>query len=175
MKRRCSCSEVYEILTCDHEHARLEADSAELAAMKAGGPFKPGSPTVLVDRGYLDHQRAALIALESERARLAFEADERRRKDADVRRELAEWRERAEKAERKFLEQVEAHKTTLKERDEARSSVRLAHAPCDAVWFWEGSDRDDPASLSCPVVMSAETLREFVAAKERLASYEAPK
>lgn len=31
------------------------------------------------------------------------------------------------------------------------------------LWYWQGDDSDDPESLVCPVIMSAETLRGLLA------------
>lgn len=33
----------------------------------------------------------------------------------------------------------------------------------DSVWYWQGDEDDQPEILSCPVIMSAETLRELLA------------
>lgn len=44
----------------------------------------------------------------------------------------------------------------LTQRDEANSNT----------WIWMGDGEDHPESLTCPVIMSADQLREFVAAKE---------
>jgi hypothetical protein len=119
-----------------------------------------------------------VASLTAENAALRERA-ERAERERDLARGKAEQYERdwyaaksefgtaTSKIREKLREQVEAHKATIKERDEARASVRIAHAPSDAVWFWEGSDRDQPESLSCPVVMSAETLRGFVDLRER--------
>lgn len=52
---------------------------------------------------------------------------------------------------------------TLRERDEARAKARAVTATRDDVWFWQGNG-DDPESLVCPIVMSADTLRELLAA-----------
>lgn len=34
------------------------------------------------------------------------------------------------------------------------------------VWFWQGDEYDNPDSLSCPVIMSADAVRELVGARE---------
>lgn len=52
----------------------------------------------------------------------------------------------------------------------AKAKVQVAHAARDDVWFWQGDELDDPASLTCPVVMTAETLRGML---ERIAQLEA--
>lgn len=49
------------------------------------------------------------------------------------------------------------------EAERARLRARLAAVnagPAD-VWFWQGNGEDKPASLICPVVMSADRLREI--------------
>lgn len=58
-----------------------------------------------------------------------------------------------------------SHAATLKECNAAKASVRAAFAGRDDVWFWEGSPKDDPDSLSCPVVLEADTLREILKQK----------
>ena len=44
---------------------------------------------------------------------------------------------------------------------EARRNVRIANANIEDVWMWQGAG-DDPDSLTCPVVMSADTLRNLL-------------
>lgn len=53
-------------------------------------------------------------------------------------------------------------KTALEEAAELRSQLALVRTPKGGVWYWQG-DGDNPESLSCPVVMSAETLRGLLA------------
>lgn len=55
-----------------------------------------------------------------------------------------------------------------KERDEARAEAarsRIAFAPRDDVWHWQGDGHDGPETLGygMPVVMAGETLREIIA------------
>ena len=64
----------------------------------------------------------------------------------------------------KFDQQCSMTKDALAERDRARVACGVAAA--DGVWFWQGRD-DRSESLTCPVVMSAETLRGFVAERAR--------
>lgn len=40
----------------------------------------------------------------------------------------------------------------------------------DEVWVWQNDDEDHPESLACPVLMSAEHVRAFVADRVRLAA-----
>ena len=49
---------------------------------------------------------------------------------------------------------------------EANANLRMVEMEPGLAWRWQGDGYDDPASLACPVVMSAETLREFVAARD---------
>lgn len=49
----------------------------------------------------------------------------------------------------------------------AEEKLRAVSAHSDSVWFWQGRG-DRPDSISCPVVMSADTMREFVSASNRL-------
>lgn len=47
-------------------------------------------------------------------------------------------------------------------KDAALASLRMVqHPDVDDVWFWQGSG-DEPESLTCPVIMSADTLRGFL-------------
>jgi len=50
--------------------------------------------------------------------------------------------------------------------DEAERRLRIVNTDIEGVWFWQGDGHDDPVSLACPVVMSADTLREMVAQAE---------
>jgi hypothetical protein len=73
---------------------------------------------------------------------------------------------RAEEAERKLAAVAELQRSTAVDLEAARAQLRLVSAGPADVWRWQGDGHDDPASLACPVVMSAATLREFVAARE---------
>lgn len=44
-----------------------------------------------------------------------------------------------------------------------RSHQTLLDYRADSVWYWQGDEDDQPEILSCPVIMSAETLRELLA------------
>jgi hypothetical protein len=50
-----------------------------------------------------------------------------------------------------------------RERDIKAIIVDNVRTDIHGVWFWQGDGDDHPEALSCPVVMSAETLRKFVA------------
>jgi hypothetical protein len=41
--------------------------------------------------------------------------------------------------------------------------LNAVRAHADNVWFWQGDGADHPQSLSCPVVMTAHTLRTIIA------------
>lgn len=82
-------------------------------------------------------------------------------------------RARAEEAERKLAAVAELQRSTAADLDAARAQLRFVSAGPADVWRWQGDGHDDPASLACPVVMSASTLREFVAARERVGELEA--
>ena len=71
---------------------------------------------------------------------------------------------RVEEAERKLDDVAALQRTTAADLDAARAQLRIVQAGREDVWHWQGDGRDDPASLSCPVVMSAETLRGLLAA-----------
>jgi hypothetical protein len=51
------------------------------------------------------------------------------------------------------------------EAETAKSNVKTAHASRGDIWFWAGDGHDDPGTLSCPVVMSADTLRAILGGK----------
>ena len=36
------------------------------------------------------------------------------------------------------------------------------------VWYWQGDEYDAPATLSCPVIVDPETIRELVDARDRI-------
>lgn len=56
---------------------------------------------------------------------------------------------------------------------EANANLRMVEMEPGLAWRWQGDGHDDPASLSCPVIMTAETLRGFVADRARVADLEA--
>lgn len=62
-----------------------------------------------------------------------------------------------------------AHETkqALAERDAVKRQLRIATADRDDVWFWENSGESHHESILCPVVMSAETLRDLLRAAGR--------
>ena len=49
-------------------------------------------------------------------------------------------------------------------RRKAEASLDMVKTSLDNVWRWQGDGYDDPATLSCPVVMSADTLRALQSA-----------
>lgn len=53
-------------------------------------------------------------------------------------------------------------KVALEEGAGLRSTLALVRTPADGVWYWAGKD-DNPESLSCPVVMTADAVRRFCA------------
>jgi hypothetical protein len=56
----------------------------------------------------------------------------------------------------------DSHEATIRERNEARANMRLASAKLDDVWIWQVDGGNQARSLSCPVVMSADTLRALL-------------
>jgi len=50
-------------------------------------------------------------------------------------------------------------------KDRANNAYR---ASIGEVWHWQGDEGDHPESLTCPVLMSAEQVREFIAMRTRL-------
>jgi hypothetical protein len=81
-------------------------------------------------------------------------------------RERDEAKARVRELERKNAWLVAETKRALLLVDNARSKLSVATASRDDVWHWQGAG-DYPESLSCPVVMSAETLRDLLARGER--------
>ena len=53
----------------------------------------------------------------------------------------------------------------------AEECLRMVETAVPNVWLWEGGGENDPESLACPVVMSADTLRGIL--KERASLYDA--
>lgn len=89
------------------------------------------------------------------------------REVASLQRERDAVLRRAEEAEAKLEVLIVDQTLTLRERDRARAVAKLVTAKAGDVWFWQGGG-DHPESLvpACPVVMSAETLREMLARAE---------
>lgn len=79
-----------------------------------------------------------------------------------------ETRRQTEKVAQAFRE-VAAGLT--RERD-LRATLAVVSTGTEGVWRWQGDGHDDPDSLACPVVMSADTLRGFVAERDRLQAME---
>jgi len=55
-------------------------------------------------------------------------------------------------------------------RKEVEARLRVVETGIDGVWKWQG-EGDEPSSLSCPVVMSADTARELAMAAEQCEAY----
>ena len=62
----------------------------------------------------------------------------------------------------KFAALAEELKAEMTRREEAEAKLRLVATSTENVWRWQGDGGDAPASLSCPVVMSADTLRSLL-------------
>jgi hypothetical protein len=73
-----------------------------------------------------------------------------------------------EAAERRIVEldagwqKTHAEAVARVSRLEAEVEVRRRESR-DGAWYWQGDGEDYPESLGCPVIMSAETLRELLA------------
>ncbi len=80
--------------------------------------------------------------------------------------EVAEVTARAERAERKVEDLGREVAGSLEREQELRANLALVATDADGVWKWQG-EGDDLASLSCPVVMDAGTLRVFIADRAR--------
>lgn len=58
---------------------------------------------------------------------------------------------------------AERFRTIEHERDELRQQLAAVKTDTDNVWKWQGDGGDHAESLSCPVVMTADTLRKILA------------
>jgi hypothetical protein len=54
-------------------------------------------------------------------------------------------------------------RATLEELAEAKRQLAIVATDWSGVWKWQGDTNDDPATLACPVVMSADKLLEVLA------------
>lgn len=67
------------------------------------------------------------------------------------------------KVDKRKLEAMKADLSLWTEKlGEAERRLRIVHTSAEGVWRWMGDGSDQPESLTCPVVMSCETLREMV-------------
>ena len=110
----------------------------ECASISAELDLPPGMRPMEGElRRMLGHNRALLAQVTT----LTAERDEARAKNAGL---------------------VEHLKFAGTEREDFRQQLSVARcSERDGVWFWQG-EGDRPESLSCPVVMSADTLREIL-------------
>lgn len=76
------------------------------------------------------------------------------------------WRDRAERGERKVREAFDEVAAGLERERLQRADLAVVATETEGVWRWQGDGGDFPESLSCPVVMSAETLRELLRSAE---------
>ena len=67
----------------------------------------------------------------------------------------------------KFAALVAELKEETSRREAAESKLRLVATSTENVWRWQGDGSDQPESLSCPVVMSADALRTLLAGRDR--------
>ena len=65
----------------------------------------------------------------------------------------------------------ELRKTQL-ELIEAKANLRTVSAGAEDVWFWEEGGSNNLESLTCPVVMSAATLRRYLSAPAEILEVE---
>lgn len=66
----------------------------------------------------------------------------------------------------KFDDLADELKKALADAAGYRASLAVVRTPTDGVWFWEGAG-DKVDTLSCPVVMRPETLRDLLARAEK--------
>lgn len=115
------------------------------------------------DLAHLEAQRQ-----ESERQRIAGEMEATR-----LEQERNAARAKVAEVERKLGQVSEGWKQKDAALYEANARLRLVEVEPDLAWRWQGDGHDDPASLTCPVIMTADTLRGFVADRARVAGLEA--
>jgi len=88
----------------------------------------------------------------------------------------ADLKARLAKLQAKFDGMAHGYRQDLKRLEEARQVLKLVKTPYADVWVWQGDGMDEPKSLGCPVVMSADTLRAIInerdAARDALAKEE---
>lgn len=70
-----------------------------------------------------------------------------------------------DEARRKLTALAAEHRSLQAERDQLASDLRAVRTSTDGVWRWQGDGQDHPESLTCPVVMTAGTLRDILAAR----------
>lgn len=58
------------------------------------------------------------------------------------------------------------HEGALAELHDAKLKLSTVATDVECVWLWQGDGHDQPESLSCSVVMLADTMRRIIAAKE---------
>lgn len=76
--------------------------------------------------------------------------------------------------EGRLVEVEQERDTYYNQLEQERLKVReIHHATEGEFWYWQGDEYDHPESLGCPVLMEPDHVREFVAAKARLAEVEA--
>lgn len=71
-------------------------------------------------------------------------------------------RAQVEEANRKRGWMAEEHNRMRQERNAALAAAAVVKADREGVWFWEKGGENGLESLSCPVVMEAETLRDLL-------------
>lgn len=81
--------------------------------------------------------------------------------------ELGAERDAAQKAlaevQHKLDNLAERFKALEMENNERRRQLAAVRTDRDGVWVWRGGEENHPESLVCPVVMTADTLREILA------------
>lgn len=70
------------------------------------------------------------------------------------------------KLEWKIAGHVEHLKRVILELEEKRQQLAVVKMDPQGVWMWQGDGADHPESLSCPVVMSADMLREMLGERD---------
>jgi hypothetical protein len=129
-----------------------ERDAARRARVEAIGKLADATGLTFTPaerRTDIDVVESAIVALRKSGDNCALEADA-------ARCELEEVRSKKD-AMGKALTSAEKELALAVER------LVLVRTPVRDVWCWQGDGGDDPPSLSCPVIMSADTLRALVA------------
>lgn len=83
---------------------------------------------------------------------------------------IAELEAQSDEKDRKLESSRTAYAGERAEKESALAKLRMVSAGIDDVWRWLGDGLDEPGSLSCPIVMSADTLREMVERTNKVVS-----
>lgn len=155
----------------------LAAANAEIVALRheverLKGVESDDLTNQLAQQGDVADLRHQLAAKEAEIEQLRSDLGDCNRCSASLQDELSgalidfhRTEEERDEAQDKLTMLADEHRVALDELRTAKASLATVSAGPDFVWFWQSAG-NHMQSLSCPVVMNAETLREIIAAKD---------